>query len=191
MKSKILTIGAAVLATVFAMTSCGGQKQVVNNNSKTEVFQPFSTPADMSDANFVRATASGTSKDMEAARTIADLNARNQLANQVSSTIKAVTERYMNQVNIADKMEFAQKLEQNVRLVVNQELKGAQVKGTKMYQNTDGTYECWVNLEMSKEAMMDIVEDVISKDDKLTLDFQQHLFRKTFDEEMANYAKNR
>lgn len=190
MKSKILTIGAAVLVTVFAMTSCGGQKQVVNN-SKTEIFQPFNTPADMSDANFIRATASGTSPDMEMARTIADLNARNQLANQVSSTIKAVTERYMNQVNIADKMEFAQKLEQNVRLVVNQELKGAQVKATKMYQNADGTYECWVNLEMSKDAMMDIVEDVISKDDKLALDFQQHLFRKTFDEEMANFEKNR
>lgn len=190
MKTNVFTIVAAMCAVVFSMTSCGGQKQVVNN-TKTEIFQPFNTPADMSDANYIRATASGTSPDQEMARTIADLNARTQLASQVSSTVKAVTERYMNQVNIANKSEFAQKVEQNVRLVINQELKGAQIRGTKLYQNSDGSYEFWINIEMPKSAMIEIVEDVISKDEKLSLDFNQHLFRKTFDEEMANFEKNR
>lgn len=189
MKTNILTVLAVTLAVIFAATSCGGQKQTLAG--KTEIIQPFNTPADMSDADFFRATASGTSPDQEMARTIADLNARTQLGTQITSTIKAVTERYMNQVNIANKAEYAQKVEQNVRLVVNQELQGAVVRGTKLYQNPDGSYEFWINIEMPKASLIESVEESITKDEKLALDFNQHLFRKTFDEEMANFEKNR
>ena len=126
------------------------------------------------------------------ARIIADLNARTQLASQITYVVKAVTERYMNQVNVADKAEFAQKIEQNVRLVVNQELNGAVVKGSKLYQDNNGNYEFWVNVEMPRTKVMDGLEDAISKAAKLAVDFDQHLFMKTFEEEMANeMQKNR
>lgn len=184
MKTKFFPVVAAVIAMVTAVSSCGGQKNVMNAG-KTEIIMPFNTPADKSDMEYFRATASGTSPDQEMARTIADLNARTQLGTQISSVVKAVTERYMNQVNVANKAEFAQKVEQNVRLVVNQELNGAVVRGTKLYQNEDGTYEFWVNIEMSRTKVMDGLEEAISKDQKLAVDFDQHLFMKTFDEEMA------
>ena len=119
------------------------------------------------------------------ARTIADMNARTQLATQISSVLKGVTERYMNQINVADKAEFSQKVEQNVRLVVNQELNGAVVRGTKLYQNENGSYEYWVNIEMPRTKIMDGLEEAISRDEKLAVDFDQHLFMKTFEEEMA------
>ncbi len=184
MKTKLFSMVLAVMAMVVAVSSCGGQKKM--NAGKTEIIMPFNTPADMSDMEYFRATASGTSPDQEMARTIADLNARTQLGTQVTSVVKAVTERYMNQVNVADKAEFAQKVEQNVRLVVNEELNGAVVRGTKLYQNEDGSYEFWVNIEMPRAKIMDGIEEAISRDDKLAIDFDQHLFMKTFDEEMAN-----
>ena len=51
--------------------------------------------------------------------------------------------------------------------------------------NEDGTYEFWVNIEMPRTKVMDGLEEAISKDQKLAVDFDQHLFMKTFDEEMA------
>ena len=136
MKTKHFPMVLAVIAALVAVSSCGGQKKAAVDG-KTEIIMPFNTPVDMSDMEYFRATASGTSPDQEMARTIADLNARTQLGTQISTVVKAVTERYMNQVNVADKAEFAQKVEQNVRIVVNQELSGAVVKGTKLDQYRD------------------------------------------------------
>lgn len=188
MKTKFFPILCAGLAVIMAVSSCGGQKQVVNSG-KTEILMPFSSPEYITDADFFRATASGTSKNMEMARTAADLNARNALAAQVSTIVKTVTERYMNQVDIDNKSEFASKLETNTRLIVNQELQGAIVKGTKAYQNDDGSYEFWINIEMPRAVIADGIEEAISKDEKLAVDFDQHLFMKTFDEEMAAYQQ--
>ncbi len=184
MKKNLITLAMVLLAMV-GVTSCGGQKQTNSPAGRQEVFMPFNTPADRSDMDYFRATASGTSPDMEMARSIADLNARTQLGTQVSAVVKAVTEKYMNQYNVGDKIEFAQKMEQNTRMIVNQELNGAVVKGTKMYQNENGTYECWVNVEMPKVQVEEGIDEMISKDEKLAVDFDKHLFMKTFEEEMA------
>ena len=62
---------------------------------------------------------------------------------------------------------------------------GAVVKDSKLYQNTDGTYEYWVNIEMPKVKVVEEVAESITKDESLEVDFNQHLFRKVFDEEMA------
>ena len=191
MKTKLFPMVFAVIAMVVAVSSCGGQKNAMNAG-KTEIIMPFNTPADKSDMEYFRATASGTSPEQEMARTIADLNARTQLGTQISSVVKAVTERYMNQVNVANKAEFAQKVEQNVRLVVNQELNGAVVRGTKLYQNEDGSYEFWVNVEMPRTKVMDGLEDAIAQAETLAVDVAKHLFMKTVDEERANeMQKNR
>lgn len=184
MKTKFFLIAAVSVAMMPMIYSCGGQKKVVNEG-KTEIILPFTTPADKSDMEYFRATASGTSPDREMARTIADLNARTQLATQITSVLKSVTERYMNQINVADKADYAQKIEQNVRIVVNQELNEAVVRGEKLYRNEDGSYEYWVNIEMPRASVIDGLKDIISKNDKLAVDFDQHLFMKTFDEEMA------
>lgn len=184
MKAKSIFAIIALCAVALSSTSCGNQKQVMNAG-KQEIFIPFNTPEFRSDMDYFRATASGTSPDMEMARNIADLNARNLLGAQVSSVVKAVTERYSKQLNVANKADFQQKVEQNVRLVVNQTLDGAVVKDSKLYQNTDGTYEYWVNIEMPKVKVIEEVAESITKDESLEVDFNQHLFRKVFDEEMA------
>lgn len=184
MKAKSIFAVIAIVAAGLSITSCGGQKQVLNQG-KTEIIMPFNLPENRSDMDYFRATASGTSPDIEMARTIAEMNARTQLAAQVSTVIKSVAEKYAKQLNVADKVEFQQKVEQNTRQVINQELTGAVIKDTKLYQNPDGKYEFWVNIEMAKANLLEEVEGVITNDESLAVDFNQHLFRKVFDEEMA------
>ena len=180
MKTKFIPFVCAGLAAMLAVTSCGGQKQAVNSG-KTEV---------ITDTEYFRATAQGTSKNMEMARTAADLNARNALAAQVEAIVKSVTESYMNQYDMNEESEVRGKIESGIRQVVNQTLKGAIVKETKLYQNPDGSYEYWICIEMSRVPVAEGVEDVlISNDERLSVDFDQYRFMKTFEEEMANYGK--
>lgn len=189
MRTKFFPFVCAGLAAMVALTSCGGQKQVVNSG-KTEVIMPFSTPEYRTDANYFRAAASGTSKDMEMARTAAELNARSALATQIEVVVKSVTDRYMNQYDVNGESEVRGKIETGVREVVNQTLKGAVIKDTKLYQNPDGSYEYWACIEMSKVPVAEGVEDVlISNDERISVDFDQYRFMKTFEEEMANYGK--
>lgn len=189
MKTKFISFVCVGLAAMLAVTSCGGQKQAVNSG-KTEVIMPFSTPEYRTDTEYFRATAQGTSKNMEMARTAADLNARNALAAQVEVIVKSVTDSYMNQYEMNGESEVRGKIESGVRQVVNQTLKGATVKDTKLYQNPDGSYEYWICVEMSRVPVAEAVEDVlVSNDERLAVDFDQYRFMKTFEEEMANYGK--
>ena len=187
MKTKIFPIVCAGFAVMMAVTSCGGQKQVVNAG-KTEIVMPFSTPEYRTDADYFRATASGTSTNLEMARTAAELNARNALASQVEIVVQSVSLSYMNQRDIADRSEFEGKLEQASKQIVNQKLPEVKINDTKLYQNADGSYEYWANVEMPKTAIVEGLEEVISSDEKLALDFDQHLFMKTFEEEMKAYG---
>ncbi|MDD6103895.1 MAG: hypothetical protein PUB73_04665 [Bacteroidales bacterium] len=188
MKTKLFFSALAISALVMSVSSCGAPKEV-GPKGKSEVFIPLNEPGNRTDMEFFRATASGASPDINAAFTIAELNARNQLAASVATTIKSVTDKYFNQYNINNETAFQQKVEQQIRQVVNQELKSAYVKDSKLYQLENGQYEYWVNIEMSRTALQEpvaeAIEAAISKDEKLSLEFDQFRFKKVFDEEMA------
>ena len=91
MKTKFIPFVCAGLAAMLAVTSCGGQKQAASTDFVEVSNVPFDTPEYKTDANYFRATASGTSKDLEMARTIADLNARNALAAQTDMVINMMS----------------------------------------------------------------------------------------------------
>ena len=192
MKTKFIPFVCAGLAAMLAVPSCGGQKQAASTDFVEVSNVPFDTPEYKTDANYFRATASGTSKDLEMARTIADLNARNALAAQVEAIVKSVTDRYGNQYDVNGDSEVRGKVETAIRQVVNQTLQGSIVKDSKLLRNGEGEYQYWICVEMSRVPVAEAVEDVlVSNDERLAVDFDQYRFMKTFEEEMANYEKNK
>lgn len=173
---------AAVLPFLF---SCGAPKQVTNGME--EVVTPLSSKEYRSDANFFRATGLGQSPDLATAKKIATLNARTEIASSIESTIKAVTEQYINQVSVGDRQEYASKFEENARQVVNQVLQGVVTKEEKVFKDKAGKYQYYINVEMSKEPVVKNITESISKDEKLALEFDKYQFQKTFDAEMAKF----
>ncbi len=184
MKIKHFIGIVASLALVFMFSSCGN-KPVSANEGDKEISTPFSTKEYRSDANFFRAVGIGTSPDMTAAKKIAILNARTEIAGIVSSTIKSVTEQYMNQYTINDKQEFQSKFEENARNVVNQQLQGVVTKDEKLFKSKEGKYTYYIAVEMPKDQVIDGIANGISKDAKMALEFDKFMFQKTFDAEMA------
>lgn len=189
MKKLIFII--ASIALVSLVSSCGRQKLVPANEGDVEISLPFSSPSDMTDADYFRATGTATSPNQATAEKMATLNARTEIAASVTATLKAVTEQYTNNTSVANKQEYASKFEETARQVVNTQLEGAFIKGKKMFRSKDGSkYTAYINVEMPKANIEKAVTDAISKDDKLKLEFDKYQFQKVFDAEMAKFEQN-
>jgi hypothetical protein len=185
MKTKHFFIAVMAMFAGVTITGCGGAKSA--QSASTEVTVPLSGKEFQTDKDFFRASQSGKSPDLATAKKIALQNAKTELAGNIQSLIKAVTENYTNQRTVGDKQEFENKFEENARAVINQTLNDVKIIGEKVFKEKDGKYTYYVAIEMSKEPVVNKVADRISKDAKLQLDFDKHQFQKVFDEEMEKF----
>ena len=187
MFTSILTV-----SLIFAFSGCKSKKGLPSVQAgSTEIEVPFSGREYRTDANYFRATDNGRSPDLSTAKRIALLNAKAELAGAIESTMKSVQETYTNQRTIGDRQEFASKFESMRREVVNQRLNDVRIMDEKVFKERDGGYRYYIVVEMSKEAMLNSIQEQILKDEKLRLDFDQHQFRKIFDEETRKIEENR
>ena len=150
----------------------------------TEVEVPFTGREFRSDANFFRATQNGLSPDLSTARRIAMLNAKNELASAIETTMKAVSVNYTNQRTMSYQQEFANRFEEEVRAVVNQTLNDVAIIGERTFREFDGRFMVYVALEMNREVLLQKLNNQMLKDERMRLDFDQDQFHKLFDEEM-------
>ena len=155
-----------------------------------EIEVPFSGRQYRTDANYFRATDNGRSPDLSTAKRIALLNAKAELASAIESAMKSVQEEYTNQRTLGDRQEFASKFEGMRREVVNQTLNDVRIMDEKVFKERDGGYRYYIVVEMSKEDMLNSINERVIRDEKLRLDYDQHQFRKIFDEETRKIEKN-
>jgi hypothetical protein len=187
MRNQLIIIFMA--ATVLGFTGCKSSTSV--QQASTEVSVPFSGKESQNDKDFFRATQSGKSPDLSTAKKIALANAKAELAGNIQSVVKAVTENYTNQRTVSDKQAFENEFEENARVVVNQTLNDVKVLGDKVFKEKDGSYTYYILIEMNKETVTNGIADRISKDARLQLDFDRHQFQKVFDEEMEKFENER
>jgi predicted NAD-dependent protein-ADP-ribosyltransferase YbiA (DUF1768 family) len=185
MKTKHVVIAVMALTVTVMGASCGAQKSV--QSASTEVSVPLSGKEYRTDTEYFRATQSGKSPDLATAKKIALQNAKAELAGNIQSVVKAVTDQYTNQRAVADKQEYESKFEELARTVVNQTLNDVKIIGEKIFKENDGKLTYYIAIEMSKEPVVNNLADRISKDAKLQLDFDKHQYQKVFDEEMKKF----
>jgi hypothetical protein len=182
MKKMMIFAAIAVCASVM-LTGCHSSKQAIEKGA-AEIEIPFTGKVYRSDTSYFRASQSGISPDLATAKKIALTNAKTELASNIQTKVKAVTEAYTNQRAIADRKEFENKFEENAILVVNQSLNDVRVIGDKVFQGTSNNYTYYIAIEMSKEILENKIAERILRDSKLQLEFDKQQFKKVFDEEM-------
>ncbi len=187
MKHFNFKLTLAVISLLVIITSCSSSKNTATKASN-EITIPFTEAKYQSDDDYFRAKQVGDSPNLSMAKKIAIQNAKTEMAGNIQSVVKAVIESYANQRDIADQTEFESKMEEMSRNVINQKLTDVRIIGEKALQN-DGKYSYWIALEASKESILNGIEKGISADKKLQLQYDQHLFEKTFTEEMEKYAE--
>jgi len=181
---KTLKLAITALTFIAVATACGGKKQTpatiqAGSERVTIPFQNF-----RADANHFRAVNQGNSVDYAMARRIALQNARTELASTIEATVKAVTEQYADQRQVGNRQEFQTRLEELSRTVVNQQLNDVRVAGDEAFREPNGTLTVWVAIEMPKDAIQKALNNRLSNDERLKLDFDQAVFTRIFNNEM-------
>lgn len=188
MKTKIykplglLLLGAVVFGSTF--TSCKSKKEVSNVGNEKLIEVYCSGPDYRSDKSNFRANATGESMDMEVARKKASSNCKAALAGQIQTVIKGTTDNYVNSRDYNNVEELEQRFESLNREVINQQLNNVKTICEKITQTKQGTYKCYMAIEMSVDALEEALNNKLSKDQRLKVDYDYEKYKDTFDKEM-------
>ncbi|MCC6684309.1 MAG: hypothetical protein IT247_04490 [Bacteroidia bacterium] len=176
MKRILLLMMAATF--VFA---CGTRKKSTTEGM-TEVTGPFSAKKYQSDRRFFRATGSGESINLEAARSQAMLLAKQRLASAVQTQIKSVQEAYSSDRKAEAGTEFEQRFQNLTREVLNQIIVDVATIGDKTFQKTDKSYVAHIAIEARKKTTYKKLKEIAKQ--KTTLSDKD----KKYIEEMIDSA---
>ena len=185
--TKLLLIPAIA---VLALTGCKSKKKqpIQKETGAVEISVPFSESKYRSDNDAFRAKQVGKSPDLATAKKIAFQNAKSEMAANINSTIKRVTDQYTNQRTIGNAQEFENKFEELAREVVNLEMSNVKEIGEKIFKEPDGSYSYWIAVEAGKKEVFDKLDAKISNNAKLKLDYDKQKFQQIFDAEMKKLA---
>jgi len=184
---KTFTNLLVILFVVTSITGCKSKQKITKATISTEINIPFSNSKYQTDKNFFRAVQNGTSPDMATAKKIAIINAKSELAGNIQTLVKTVTDNYTNQRTFTNKQEFENKFEELSRQVTNQLLTNVVAIDEKMLKNKEGQYICWIAIEMNKDEVLKNLGDQISKENKLQIDFDKYQYEKIFNQEMEKF----
>ena len=185
-KLLLIPVAAAVM-----LAGCKSKKStpVQKETGAVEISVPFSSKEFRSDENNFRSKQVGKSPDIATAKKIAFQNAKAEMAGNINSTVKRVTDQYTNQRTVGNTQEFENKFEELAREVVNMEMSNVKEIGEKIFKEPDGGYSYWIAIEANKKDVFDKLDAKISGDAKLKLDYDKQKFQQIFDAEMKKMAE--
>ncbi len=186
---KILGIGIVSLAMIAGMNSCKSKEKVTTNSEVGTILENM--PCEdkgTSDKNYFRASAMATSSDLSLAKEKALLNAKQRIVTLINSNTKSVTDRYVNEREFGDASEFEQKFENLTREVADETISNIVVACEKASVLDNGKYRGFVAIEVSKEDIMNGINNKLSQNQKLQVDYDKKKFEEIFNQEMEKMA---
>ncbi|HEY8936879.1 MAG TPA: hypothetical protein VIM65_16750 [Cyclobacteriaceae bacterium] len=150
-----------------------------------KVNEPFQGDAYESNNRFFRSTGKGVSTKENIARGKADIEAKAQLAGQVNTTVKAVTDQYLNQREKEQgNADVSDKFESLVREVMNTSMADLRKIGEKKFLNDKtGEYSVFIAYEIKKNAMFRYLKKQAKTDQKID-ERQRKVIEDIVDEEI-------
>jgi len=148
-----------------------------------------SGPEFQSGDDYFRANSVGESADQATSKKKALSNAKADLAGFIETTLKSTFDNYIKDSEMNNVPEVLEKYEGLSREVVNQKLNGIKVICEKQTVTKNNTYKTYVAIELSGDDIASGMNDRLSTDDKLFIDYNYEKFKETFDKEMENYKK--
>lgn len=189
MKITRLIIIAAVIST--ALVSCKKKDIKAPPAGETLIEEYCATPDFFSDNKYFRANGLGESLDQATAKKKAMSNTRADLASAVNTTIKGTIDNYVNSREFNNKEEVEERFEGLTREVINQELNGTKTICQKVVKVTEtGKYKYYVAIELSGQDLLTKMNERLSKDESLKIDYDYEKFKETFEAEMEKLENN-
>jgi len=159
-------------------------KEKAPPKGETEVIVPCSGPDYFTTNKFFRANSIGESQDQVTSKKKALANARAELAQAIQTTVKTVTDNYVNSREMNNREEVEERFESLNREVVDQTLSGIRTLCEKLMKTDQGTYKTYVAIELSADELVAKYNERISNDERLKIDYDYEKFKETFEQEM-------
>jgi hypothetical protein len=188
-KLALSTLMMIALAAVF-VTGCKSKKGTQTPKGEVEVSVPCSGPDFFTTNKYFRANSIGESQDQVTSKKKALTNARNELAQAIQTTVKTVTDNYVNSREMNNKEEVEERFESLNREVVDQTLSGIRTICEKLMKTEQGTYKTYVAIELSADELVAKYNERLSKDERLKIDYDYEKFKETFDKEMEKMGNH-
>ncbi|MEQ8302288.1 MAG: hypothetical protein RIB47_02770 [Cyclobacteriaceae bacterium] len=181
---KQLTNLSFTIVAVVAMLIAGCKGKEKLPQGEQEIIVPCSGPDFFTTNKFFRANSIGESQDQVTSKKKALTNARNELAQSIETTVKTVTDNYVNSREMNNKEEVEERFESLNREIVNQTISGVRTLCEKLVKTDQGTYKTYVAIELSADELVSKYNERLSKDDRLKIDYDYEKFKETFEKEM-------
>jgi hypothetical protein len=185
MKKLSLSTLALLALSAVMVVSCKSSKKLPKG--ETEINIPCSGSDYFTNNKFFRANSLGESSDLVASKKKALSNARGELAASIESTVKSVTDNYLNSREMNNKEEVEERFEQLNREIVNQKLQGLKTICEKQVKTNDGNYKTYIAIELSADDLVTSYNERLSKDERLKIDYDYEKFKETFEKEMDKF----
>lgn len=175
MKTKLLIPVVALMIAASCSSGILGKK----------VREPFTGRAYESNNRFFRGTGKGESSQDNIARGKADIEAKAQLASQVETNIKEVSDQYLGQTSNEAAADVADKFQSLVREVMNTQIADVRKIGEeKFYNEKEKKYTVFIAYEIKKNAMFRFMKKQARTDAKID-ERQREIIDKILDERIA------
>lgn len=182
---KKLTYSSFVLLAMAGIFIVGCKsKEKSPPKGETEVVVPCSGTDYFTTNKFFRSNSIGESQDQVTSKKKALANARAELASSIQTTVKAVTDNYVNSREMNNKEQVEERFEQLNREIVDQKLTGIKTICEKLMKTSTGTYKTYIAIELSADDLVASYNEKLSKDDRLKIDYDYEKFKETFEKEM-------
>jgi hypothetical protein len=188
---KKLTYSSFMLLALAALFIVSCKSKEKSPKGESEVVVPCSGSDFFTTNKFFRANSIGESQDQVTSKKKALANARAELASSIQTTVKAVTDNYVNSREMNNKEEVEERFEQLNREIVDQKLSGLKTICEKLMQTQNGTYKTYIAIELSADELVASYNERLSKDERLKIDYDYEKFKETFDKEMEKMGSGK
>ena len=155
MRFLVLAFGAAL------MVACGSSSPLGD-----QVKEPFSSSKYESTKRYWRAVGKGSSKDDNIAKNKADLQAKKEIAQQVQTRMKVVSDQYFSDTETLNSEEVNDKFQSLAREVTNTQIADLRKIGEEKYFNGEN-YTVYIAYEIHKKQMLRFMKKKAKVDSKI------------------------
>ena len=176
------------VAAGLVVSSCGKKTTTVSQTppaGEVEVKILCSGTQYFSDNEKFRANSIGESGDQIISKKKAMNNAMGDLASSINTTIKSVIDNYVNSREVNNVEEFSEKFEGLTRQVVDQEISGVKTICERTTMTPSGKYKTYLAIEMTGEDLLKSINERLSKEEQLKVDYDYQKFKESFEKEMS------
>lgn len=182
-------LGAFLIVGSIALVGCKAKKVEPKIKGETEITMHCFGTDFFSTKKNLRASGIGESMDRMTALKKSRNEAKTALAATVETRIKATIDNYVNSREMNNREQVEERFEGLSREVIDQKLSNVKTICEKITVKGTGGYVAYIAVEMKADDLIEAINDRITKEETLRIDYDYEKFKETFDKEMEKLEK--